>query len=49
MSFPFTGERHRELMLQFLNLAQFGVMVSRHSRAGPCATRGGRVEIRYDV
>ena len=48
MSFPFTREKHRALMLKFLNLAQFGVMVSDLSR-GSVRTRGGRVEIRYDV
>ena len=45
---PFTGERHRELMLRFRNLAQFGLMVSDLSR-GSVRERAGRVEIRYDV
>jgi choline dehydrogenase-like flavoprotein len=45
---PFTRERHRELMLRFLNLAQFGVMVSDLSR-GSVRERAGRTEIRYDL
>ena len=32
MTFPFAGEKHRELMLQFRNIAQFGLMVSDLSR-----------------
>ena len=47
-SLPFSRERHRELMLQFRNLAQFGVMVSDLSR-GSVRERAGRVEIRYDL
>ena len=48
MAFPFSRERHRELMLRFLNLSQFGVMVSDRSR-GFVRRRAGRVEIRYDL
>jgi choline dehydrogenase-like flavoprotein len=48
MSFPFAGEKHRELMLQFRNIAQFGLMVSDLSR-GWVRERAGRVEIRYDL
>jgi choline dehydrogenase-like flavoprotein len=48
MSFPFTRERHRELMLNFRQLSQFGVMVSDRSR-GFVRRRAGRVEIRYDL
>ena len=48
MSFPFSGEKHRDLMLRFLKIAQFGVMVSDLSR-GHVRQRGGRVEIRYDL
>ena len=48
MSMPFSRERHRELMLRFRNLAQFGVMVSDLSR-GSVRERLGRVEIRYDL
>jgi len=48
MSFPFSRERHRDLMLRFKHLSQFGVMVSDRSR-GSVRERAGRVEIRYDV
>ena len=48
MSFPFAGEKHRELMLRFNNIGQFGVMVSDLSR-GWVRERAGRVEIRYDL
>jgi choline dehydrogenase-like flavoprotein len=48
MSFPFAGEKHRELMLQFRNISQFGLMVSDVSR-GWVRERAGRVEIRYDL
>jgi choline dehydrogenase-like flavoprotein len=47
-SFPFSRERHRDLMLRFLNLSQFGVMVSDLSR-GSVRRRAGRLEVRYDV
>ena len=47
-TFPFWGERHRDLMLRFRHLAQFGVMVSDVSR-GSVRERAGRVEIRYDL
>lgn len=45
-TFPFSGERHRDLMLRFRHLAQFGVMVSDVSR-GSVRERAGRPEIRY--
>jgi choline dehydrogenase-like flavoprotein len=48
MSLPFAGERHRELMLRYQHMSQFGLMVSDVSR-GFVRERGGRVEIRYDV
>ena len=48
MSFPFSRERHRELMLRYRHLSQFGVMVSDSSR-GAVRERAGRVEIRYDL
>ena len=48
MSMPFARERHRDLMLRFRNLAQFGVMVSDLSR-GSVRERARRVEIRYDL
>lgn len=47
-TFPFTRERHRELMLSYPNIAQFGVMVSDRSR-GRVRRRFGRPEVRYDV
>ncbi|MEA2388550.1 MAG: hypothetical protein QOG41_1323 [Thermoleophilaceae bacterium] len=48
MSFPFSGERHREVMLQYPNQSQFGLMVSDLSR-GSVHRRGGMVQIRYDL
>ncbi|HEY1360509.1 MAG TPA: GMC family oxidoreductase [Thermoleophilaceae bacterium] len=48
MSLPFSRERHRELMLRFPYLSQFGVMVSDRSR-GFVRSRAGRPEIRYDL
>jgi choline dehydrogenase-like flavoprotein len=44
MAVPFTGDRHRELMLNYRHVAQFGLMVSDTSR--------GRVRgplVRYDL
>ena len=48
MSFPFSGERHRELMLRYRSISQFGLMVSDISR-GSVRRHLGRVEIRYDL
>ena len=48
MSFPFSRERHRDLMLRFPRLSQFGLMVSDRSR-GSVRERAGRVEVRYDL
>jgi choline dehydrogenase-like flavoprotein len=48
MSLPFSGERHRELMLRYQQMSQFGLMVSDVSR-GSVRERAGRVEIRYDL
>src|SRR3712207_7858342 len=48
MSFPFSGERHRELMMRFRHMSQFGLMVSDVSR-GFVRERLGRAEIRYDM
>jgi choline dehydrogenase-like flavoprotein len=48
MSFPFSGERHRDLMLLYRRISQFGIMVSDTSR-GYVRERAGRVEIRYDL
>jgi choline dehydrogenase-like flavoprotein len=53
MAVPFSGERHRELMLRYKNVAQFGMMVSDTSRGhvltGGLARRAGRPIIRYDL
>jgi choline dehydrogenase-like flavoprotein len=48
MSLPFAGERHRDLMLRYQHMSQFGLMVSDISR-GAVRERFGRVEIRYDL
>jgi choline dehydrogenase-like flavoprotein len=48
MSFPFSGERHRDLMLRFRHISQFGLMVSDTSR-GHVRERLGRAEIHYDL
>ena len=48
MSFPFSRERHRDLMLQYRHLAQFGVMICDRSR-GSVRERAGKVQIRYDL
>jgi choline dehydrogenase-like flavoprotein len=48
MTFPFSGVKHREMMLQYKHISQFGLMVSDLSR-GFVRERGGRVEIRYDL
>jgi hypothetical protein len=48
MSLPFAGERHRELMLRYQHMSQFGLMVSDVSR-GSVRERFGRVEISYDL
>jgi choline dehydrogenase-like flavoprotein len=48
MSSPFSGERHRELMLRYRHQSQFGLMVSDVSR-GSVRERLGRAEIHYDL
>src|SRR5205807_3304904 len=48
MSFPFSGERHRDVMLRYPNQSQFGIMVSDISR-GSVTRRGSFVQIRYDL
>src|SRR3954452_543833 len=48
MTFPFSGEAHRDLMLRFPHISQFGLMVSDTSR-GFVRERFGRAEIRYDM
>jgi choline dehydrogenase-like flavoprotein len=47
-SWPFSRQRHRDLMLRYPHLAQFGLMVSDRSR-GRVVERAGRPVIRYDV
>jgi len=49
MSFPFTREQHRELMLDYLQIAQFGLMVSDTSRGSVRALPGGLLRISYDL
>jgi len=48
MSYPFSGERHRDLMLRYAHQSQFGLMVSDLSR-GSVRRRGRFVQIRYDL
>ncbi len=45
---PYSGERHRELMLQYRHIAQFGMMVSEVSR-GRVVRKGGQTMIFYNV
>lgn len=49
MVFPFSRERHRDLMLDFLHIAQFGVMVSDTSRGSVRELPGGAVHIAYNL
>jgi choline dehydrogenase-like flavoprotein len=49
MSFPFTREQHRELMLDYLHIAQFGLMVSDTSRGSVSALPGNAFRISYDL
>jgi choline dehydrogenase-like flavoprotein len=49
MSFPFSGEQHRELMLDYLHIAQFGLMVSDTSRGSVRALPGGSLRMSYDL
>ena len=48
MGLPVAGERHRELMGGYRNLAQFGLMISDDSR-GRVRSVGGRPFVRYDL
>ncbi len=45
---PFSGSRHRDLMLRYQNFSQFGIMISDHSR-GRVVHRGGKTIIHYDL
>jgi choline dehydrogenase-like flavoprotein len=47
MAVPFTGERHRQVMLDFKRIAQFGLMVSDTSRGRVHGVR--RPIVRYDL
>jgi choline dehydrogenase-like flavoprotein len=53
LAVPYSGPRHRELMLQYRHVAQFGLMVSDTSRGrvltGRLARRAGRPVVRYDL
>jgi choline dehydrogenase-like flavoprotein len=49
MSFPFSGEEHRKRMLDYLHIAQFGVMVSDTSRGSVRALPGGALRMSYNV
>lgn len=53
MAVPFSGDAHRELMLRYRNVAQFGLMLRETSRGrvatSALARRGGRPLVRYDV
>jgi choline dehydrogenase-like flavoprotein len=53
MAVPFIGERHREVMLRYRNVAQFGLMIEDSSRGrvvlGRAASLARRPVIRYDV
>jgi choline dehydrogenase-like flavoprotein len=48
MGLPVVGERHRELMARYRDLAQFGLMISDDSR-GRVHSLGGRPLVRYDL
>jgi hypothetical protein len=47
MSFPFSREQHRERMLDYLHLAQFGLMVSDTSRGSVSRLPGGAWRASY--
>jgi choline dehydrogenase-like flavoprotein len=54
MAVPFTGERHREVMLRYRSVAQFGLMVEDTSRGRVLVGRATRAlsrrpVVRYDV
>jgi GMC oxidoreductase len=49
MSFPFSREQHRELMLDYLHIGQFGLMVSDTSRGSVRAAPGNSFHISYSV
>ncbi len=53
MAVPFSGPAHRELMLEYRNIAQFGMMIRDTSKGriptGKLARRAGRPIVRYDL
>lgn len=49
MSFPFSREQHRELMLGYRHIAQFGLMVSDTSRGSVRTLPGGQLHISYEL
>jgi choline dehydrogenase-like flavoprotein len=52
MAVPFSGPAHRELMLRYRHVAQFGLMLRETSRgrvATGALTRRGRPVVRYDL
>lgn len=49
MSFPFSREEHRALMLDYAHIAQFGVMVSDTARGSVRSLPGGSFRVSYDV
>jgi choline dehydrogenase-like flavoprotein len=49
MSFPFSREQHRELMLDYLHIGQFGLMVSDTSRGAVGTLPGGAVRMTYNL
>jgi choline dehydrogenase-like flavoprotein len=53
MAVPFSGAAHRELMLEYRQVAQFGMMLRDSSRGhvptGALARRAGRPIVRYDL
>lgn len=49
MSFPFSREQHRDLMLDYLHLAQFGLMVSDTSRGSVRELPGNAFRMSYSL
>jgi choline dehydrogenase-like flavoprotein len=49
MSFPFEGEEHRARMVDYLHIAQFGLMVSDTSRGSVRALPGGALRMSYNL
>lgn len=53
LAVPFSGDRHREVMLRYRNIAQFGVMIRDDTRGRVILNRAiratGRAIVRYDL